>query len=354
MKLALEQARRALGNTGQNPSVGCIITNNQHVIGSGHTGFNGRPHAETIAIRSIKKKTINSDIYITLEPCSHFGKTSPCVDKIIKKKFKRVFFSVNDPDYRSFSKSKKIFKKAGIKIHQGLLKTEINNFYKSYFNYKSNRLPYVSSKLAISKDFYLKDKKSKWITKKQTRLRAHYLRYNHDSILTTARTVIDDNPLLNCRIKGLEKFSPSRLIIDKRLEISLSSQIVNTANKYKTIIFYNSKKYKKLTRLKKMGIKTIFFPLDSKKNFNLPMLLKRIKLLGFSRILLEAGANININFAKEKLIDFIYLFISNRYIRKSGLLKINKFVNLINKKAINIKTEDINLSGETSKIFRLK
>ena len=105
------QAKKSLGNTKDNPSVGCVIVKNNHVISSGCTSYNGRPHAETNAIKNSRVSVKNSDIYITLEPCSHFGKTPPCINKIINKKIKKVFFSVNDPDHRSYKKSIKLLKK---------------------------------------------------------------------------------------------------------------------------------------------------------------------------------------------------------------------------------------------------
>ena len=129
LKLALIQAKKKLGNTKINPSVGCIIVKNNHVIGAGSTGTNGRPHAETNAISSTKTNIIGSDIYITLEPCSHYGKTPPCVNMIIKNGIKRVYFSIKDPDIRSYNKSYIKFKRKGIAAKQGINYSEINSFF---------------------------------------------------------------------------------------------------------------------------------------------------------------------------------------------------------------------------------
>ena len=111
MGLALQQAHKSLGNTKENPSVGCVIVKNNHVISAGFTGINGRPHAEQNAINFSKKNVKNSELYVTLEPCSHYGKTPPCVNKIIKSKIKKVFFSIKDPDPRSYNKSTELFKR---------------------------------------------------------------------------------------------------------------------------------------------------------------------------------------------------------------------------------------------------
>ena len=134
MQLALNQARKSLGNTKENPAVGCVIVKNNTVISAGNTSLNGRPHAEHNAIKSSKKsllKTLN--IYVTLEPCSHYGKTPPCVKKIIKTKAKKVFISVKDPDIRSYGKSIKSLNKHNISVNVGTLSHKIMNFYKSYY-----------------------------------------------------------------------------------------------------------------------------------------------------------------------------------------------------------------------------
>ena len=219
MSLALNLARDRAGLTGENPPVGCIIVKNNEIISYGQTSINGRPHAERNAIVYSKNDIKNSDLYVTLEPCSHHGKTLPCVDTIMNSKIKRVFFSLKDPDARSYNKSTRLLKKNKINVQKDILVSDIKNFYKSYFKYKENNLPFVTAKIAISKDFYTNNKKKKWITNKFSRGRVHLMRSNHDCILTSVNTIIDDNSRLTCRIPGLEKNSPSRIILDKKLKI---------------------------------------------------------------------------------------------------------------------------------------
>ena len=161
MELALRQARINLGNTKENPSVGCVVIKNNSLISAGHTTFNGRPHAEHNAINNSKEELLNSSLYVTLEPCSHYGKTPPCVKKIIKNKIKTVYFSIIDPDLRSLNKSAKVFRRSNIKVNIGLNSKKIQNFYKSYVQFKKNKLPFVTCKLAISKDFFTINKKKK-------------------------------------------------------------------------------------------------------------------------------------------------------------------------------------------------
>ena len=158
MNLALMQAKKNLGNTKENPSVGCVIVKNDCIIAAGCTGVNGRPHAEHNAIHFCKKNIKKSNLYVTLEPCSHYGKTSPCVNKIITNKIKRVFFSLKDPDIRSYDKSTKKFTDNNIYVKNNILIQEVKNFYKSYIKYKNEDYPFVTAKLAISKDFFTNNK----------------------------------------------------------------------------------------------------------------------------------------------------------------------------------------------------
>ena len=353
MSLALKQAYKAIGNTGTNPAVGCVIVKNNSVIASGCTGLKGRPHAEQNAIYSSKKNLKNSELYVTLEPCSHQGKTPPCVNLIVKKKIKKVFFSVKDPDVRSYNKCRKKFNKTKISVSEGINKSQTGRFYRSYYKFKADTLPFVSSKMAVSKDFFSINKKSRWITNEYSRARGHLLRSTHDCLLTSSKTVLVDNPILNCRISGLENKSPTRIILDKNLKISLSSRIVKSAKKINTIIFYNSFNQKKIKYLKKAKIKLFKIPTASKNQFNLIYVLQKIKRLGFSRILLESGLKLTHIFLKERLIDEFFLFISNKKIFKNGANNFGKSFKSFIKDKEKI-DKQVNLFGDKLFLYRLK
>ena len=345
MKLALLQAQKNLGNTKKNPSVGCVIVKNDCIISAGCTGINGRPHAEQNAITYSKNNIVDSDLYVTLEPCSHYGRTPPCVETIIRNKIKRVFFSLQDPDSRSYNKSTKQFKKNNIRVQNGILGSYIKNFYKSYFKYKENILPFVTAKMAISKDFYTKNKKKKWITNKFSRGRVHLMRSYHDCILTSVNTIIMDNPRLTCRIHGLEDNSPSRIILDKKLKIRTTSNIVKSARKYRTIIFFNKTSQKKIKALKSLKIKLVKTSLNEDGNFDLENILVKVKLLGFSRIFLESGLNLTTSFLKKGLVNDFQLFISSKNLGRNGNNSFRKNMKffLRNKK---FTTEKVNLFGD--------
>ena len=353
MSLALQQAHRSLGNTKTNPAVGCVITKKNHVISAGFTGINGKPHAEYNAINLSKINLKDTELYVTLEPCSHYGETPPCVKTIIKKKIKRVFFSVKDPDPRSYNKSAKQFKMNKVKVKNGILDFYINNFYKSYFKSKKKTLPFVTAKIAISKDFYTNNKKKRWITNKFSRGRVHLMRNNHDCILTSANTVIKDNPKLTCRIKGLERNSPSRVILDKKLKIPITSNIVKSAKKWRTIIFFHKIDQKKISVLKSLKIKLIRMPVGIDGNFDLENILMKVKSLSFSRIFIESGLNLTAGFLNKDLVDDFQLFISSKRLGKNGNNSFKKNMKLFlkNKKFV---TENVNLFNDKLISFRLK
>ena len=352
MKLAFLQAKKILGNTKENPPVGCVIVKNSQILSVAHTSKNGRPHAEKNALLYSKKKSINASMYVTLEPCSHYGKTGPCTQLIKKHKIKEIFYSINDPDYRSFKKSNFYFKKNKIICKKNVLKPYALNFYKSYIISRKRSLPYVMAKLAVSKDFYTVNNKSEWITNEFSRKRVHLLRGIHDCLLTSSTTINKDNPDLTCRIKGLDDTTPDCIIIDKSLKINVNSKIVNNAKKRKTIIFYHFSTLKKINYLRKKKVKLVKVNLNSSKNFNLEKLLYKIKSMHYSRVFLESGLNLTNNFLNKKLVNDFSLFISEKIIGKRGLNKF-KIENYLNKKNKHLQ-ENVNLFGDKFISYKIK
>jgi len=352
MKLAFQQAKINLGNTKQNPSVGCIIVKNNNVVSAACTGVNGIPHAEKNAISLTKEKLTNSFLYTTLEPCTHYGKTPPCVNLIKNKKIKKIFFSSKDPDLRTFDKCKKILKDSRIIVHSGISINHSKKFYNSYFKTKSNKLPFVSAKIAVTKDLFSVNKKNKWITNFFSRGRVHLMRSEHDCIITTYKTVIKDNPMLNCRIKGLESRSPARVIIDRNLKTPISSKVVKSAKKITTIIFYNKAEHKKIKIFKKFNVKMIKSTIYTNGHLNLKKILFDLKKIGYSRIFLESGVTLFNSFLAQKLVDELHVFISSKKINKLGYLKVSKYVKSILRKKPLI--NNVNLLGDTLKSYRIK
>ena len=240
MELALNLASVRHGHTGINPSVGCVIVKDDDIISIGQTGYGGRPHAEYNAIRNSNVNLEGSTMYVTLEPCNHYGITPPCTKEIIKSKISKIIYSVEDVDKKVKGKSFKILKSKNIIVEKGLLYKEINNFYEPYFFNRKNKTPYVTGKIAVSKNNLIYSKGTKRITDIHSDKLTHLLRYKNDSLMISYKTLNEDNPKLNCRINSPNKFSPKRIILDNNLEMNISSYIFSTANKNNTIVFYKN------------------------------------------------------------------------------------------------------------------
>ena len=274
MKLALNLASARKGLTGENPSVGCLIVKDDKIISIGQTGFNGRPHAENVAINNSVEKLDGSKMYVTLEPCNHYGKTPPCTNSIIKSGISEIIYGIDDIDKKVKGKSFKILSKKKIKVKKGLLAEDIRNLYDTYIVNRNKKLPYVTGKIAVSKNRLIYSEGTKRISDESSQKLTHYLRYKNDSIMITSKTLNIDNPKLSCRLKGFEKFSPRRIILDKFLKIRLNSYIFKTAKKGNTIIFHNSSNKKKIKILKGKGITLVKSKLDNKRLFDLKIILK--------------------------------------------------------------------------------
>ncbi|MDC0450029.1 bifunctional diaminohydroxyphosphoribosylaminopyrimidine deaminase/5-amino-6-(5-phosphoribosylamino)uracil reductase RibD [Pelagibacteraceae bacterium] len=343
-KLAFQQANINLGSTKSNPSVGCVIVKNDSVISSGRTSLNGRPHAEANALKK-KKNYIDSHLYVTLEPCSHYGKTPPCVKKIIEKKIKKVVFSIADVDFRSKNKAQKYLNNKKIFVKKLILKKWAEKFYQSYFLQSSNEIPFIDAKLAISKDYFTINKKKKWITNSRSRNLGNFLRSKYDCLLTTSETINKDNPLLNCRIEGLEKKTPSLIIFDRYFKINKNIKILKENNR-KIYIFttvYNSLKE---NYFRKKGVKIIKFSRTNDNDLCLKKMIYKIKILGLSRIFVESGSTFLSQLLKNNLIKNLYLFKSSKKLssigrNNSSLLQIKK-IKILKKDKIKV-----NLYGDS-------
>ena len=339
MDLAISLAEDRVGLTGSNPSVGCVIVNKSQIISVGQTGIGGTPHAETVAIKSAKKEDLRgSSMYVTLEPCNHYGRTPPCTKQIIKNKISKVFFGVNDVDIRTSGKTTKILNNFNIKVKNNVQTKKILNLYKSYFFLKKHDHPFVTGKIACTKDYYIKTNR-KYISNPHSLKFSHLLRYKNQGILVSSKTVNSDNPQLNCRLNGLIEYSPIRFVLDKNLDISLKSKLVKNSKKIKTYIFYN-KSNSKLKKLKKKGIKLVYTNLTHNNNLDLIHVLKKIKKLNVYYLLVEGGIKLTNYFIQKKLFNEFFLLKSENNINNKKKFIKYKFENRIlnifsNKETIN-------------------
>ena len=322
MKLALDLARARKGLTGDNPSVGCVIVKKGEIISIGQTGYGGRPHAEHNAISNCFEDPKDSKMYITLEPCNHYGKTPPCTKNIIKNQIREVYYPIEDFDLKVKGKSSLILENSNIKVKKGLLRKEALNLYNSYYINRKKKLPYVIGKIALSKNKIIYSDISKKITNKKSDKLTHYLRLKCDGIMITSKTLNIDNPKLNCRLEGYAQHSPKRIILDKNLKIDLKSYIVKSIKNKNTIIFHNSANKIKKNFLIKKGAFLINQPTNKNKNFDLKKILKKLYMIGIKNLLVEGGDKLTKSFLQKRMFNEFYMFKSSK-----NLLKGNKYVN---------------------------
>ena len=343
LELAFQLAEKNLGQTGQNPSVGSIVVNNNTVISSGVTSVNGRPHAEFNALDKFKNAK-GATLFTTLEPCAHQGKTAPCTNIIIKKKIKKVYYAFEDPDKRTYKKAKKILLKKGI-IAKLIRSKKYKNFYKSYFINKKFNIPFISAKIAISKDFFTINKKGKWITNIFSRKIVHLIRSKHDGLLSTSKSINNDNSLLNCRIKGLDNNKPALLIIDLNLKLKKNLLLNKILKKRKTYLITYESNIKKAQIYKKKGYKIILIT-SLKNRIDFTILFKKLYKMGFSRILAESGLSFFNTLIKNELINELYIFKINTKLKKKG--KNNATLNYLK----NIQAMQIPINLNNDKLYK--
>ena len=351
MDLALDLARAREGVTGTNPSVGCVIVKNDKIISIGQTSYNGRPHAETNAIKNSFDNLKGSTMYVTLEPCSHHGVTPPCTSEIIKSKISKVIYSVIDIDKRVKGKTFKILKSKKINVYTGLLKNKVNEFYTSYFYNRRKKLPFVSGKIAVAKNNLIYSKNKKKITNWRSDRFTHLLRYKNDTILISYKTLNKDNPKLSCRLKNFKKF-PKRIILDNRLETNTKSYIFRTSNKDNTIFFYNEAKKSKISEFKKKKIKIIKSKTDRWKKFDISTILKKLYHLGCRNILVEGGNDLTKDFLKKKIYNRFYLFKSTKILSKFSEYKEFNGFNILKKNYKNKTRIKSNFGKDTITLYK--
>lgn len=292
MKMAIELAQLGRGHTNPNPLVGAVIVKNNKVIGEGYHQYYGGLHAERNAFANCIEDCSNADLYVTLEPCCHYGKTPPCTDIIIEKKIKRVFIGSNDPNPLVAGKGIEQLKQHGIEVYTEILKQECDALNTIFFHYIKTKQPYVVMKYAMTADgkiaTYTGD--SKWITGEQARKQVHSMRNALSSIMVGIGTVLADNPLLNCRIKNGK--NSVRIICDSTLKIPLESQIVQTAKEIKTIIAFAQKQEQKQKALEQAGIQLLYLP-NKENKVDLKALMEELGKQSIDSVLLEGGGTLN-------------------------------------------------------------
>ena len=322
MRLALQLAKRGRGQSGSNPSVGCVIVKNGRIIARSVTAAGGRPHAETLAVKQAGNECEGATLFVTLEPCAHDGETPPCALNIISSKITRVVCPLTDPDPRVSGRGFALLKSANITVDAiPSVKTCAEEIIQGFTSRIKRGRPYVTVKLGMSLDGKIASPqgKSKWITNNASRARSHLLRVQNDAILVGTNTFRNDNPELSVRGSLTGFSSPLRVFLDRTLEVFPSDIIVANLLKYPSMIIYGNKpNYRHLNIWENENIKLI--RIDSTSDgLNLNKIFEALANNGINSLLIEGGGKLVKSLLHEGLIDKLIVHKSGTVIGADGV-----------------------------------
>lgn len=318
MRRALELARKGEGHTSPNPMVGCVVVKDGRIISEGYHEKYGEFHAERNALTRCTEDTTGADLYVTLEPCCHQGKTPPCTDIIIEKKIARVFVGSMDSNPLVAGKGVQILRDHGIYVETGILEEECLKLNEVFYHYITAKTPFVVMKYAMTLDGKIAcaTGDSKWVTGEIARAQVHRMRGRYRGIMVGIGTVLADDPMLNCRVEG--GVDPVRIICDSNLHIPLESQIVKTASEIETIVACSQesleaeRKQEKIRKLKEAGIQLI--GTEGAHGVNLVELMKKLGEQNIDSILLEGGGTLNASALEDGIVNKVYAYIAGKLI----------------------------------------
>ncbi len=325
MKRALSLAKRGMGKTLPNPMVGAVLVKQDKIIGEGWHKKYGLPHAEINAIKSAKQDVKNSTLYVTLEPCSHYGKTPPCTEAIIKSKIKKVVIASLDPNPIAKGGAE-VLRKNGVEVITGVLEKEALKLNEVFFKNILSKKPFVVLKSAATLDgkTVTKNGDSKWITNTKAREYAHnHLRFNSDAIIVGRKTLDNDNPNLTVRVKKKLKKTPIRIVLDTNLNMNLKDK--NIFNKKAETIVVVSDKIKKSVKQKtieNLGAKILKSPLKGK-FIDISALMTKLYSMGIFSVLVEGGSLLISSFIKAKEADKFCIFYAPKILGENGVSLFN-------------------------------
>ncbi len=309
MRHALRLAARGLGRVAPNPSVGCVIVSRDgDIVGRGFTQAGGRPHAETEALRQAGENARGGTAYVTLEPCAHHGKTPPCANALVASGVARVVAAIVDPDPRVRGQGMKILEAGGVAVTQGVCAGEARALNAGFFKRIDYGRPLVALKIAQSADGYIADAygNSRWITSEEARRHGHLMRARFDAIVVGIGTVLQDDPLLTCRIPGLEGASPLRVVLDSRLRLPPQSQLARTAREIPVHLFTASDQ--SASQLTDMGVEIIRVGAYDKGRPDIGAVMGELARRGQTRVLVEGGPSLHASLLMRGEVDQIHIY----------------------------------------------
>jgi len=311
MRVALSLSRRGLGNVWPNPAVGCVLVSKSgNIVGRGWTKPGGRPHAERVALDQAGTNAAGATAYVTLEPCSHFGKSPPCVLGLIEGGVSRVVSALEDPDPRVSGRGHQMLQDAGISVDTGLMAEAARYHNAGFLSRIMHDRPLITLKLAGSLDgrSSLANGKSQWITGSRARQQGHWFRANHDAIMIGADTAIADNPDLRCRIAGRQNSSPVRIVLDRQAKVSAECILAQTADETPTWVVVD---LQYLAKAREVFSKTAVKVLSARcidGHFDLHNVLHILAEQGLTRVLVESGGRLAGALLQKQVVDRIVHF----------------------------------------------
>ncbi len=320
MARALTLASRARGKTSPNPMVGCVIVKDNKIIGQGFHHASGLSHAEINALNEAGDNAHGSTMFVTLEPCCHYGKTPPCVNEIIKARISKVIISICDPNPFVSGKGMEELQKAGIVVETGLLQDRAMRLNEIYNKYITTRMPFVLIKAGMSLDGKIQGPEQ-WITNEKSRQFVHKMRSEYDAILVGKQTVLNDNPYLTSRIKGKKNGkNPYRIIVDSSFQIPIEANVFADP-KMVIIATTNAAPADKLSIIKKMGARVVITQTVDER-VDIVELMKQLGQMEITSVMVEGGSTINASFLSSGVVDKMALFISSQIFGKRDYLSV--------------------------------
>lgn len=309
MQRAIELAKKARGFTNPNPMVGAVIVKDGRIIGEGYHRKCGELHAERNAFASLTEAAEGATIYVTLEPCCHYGKTPPCTEAIVENKIARVVIGSRDPNPLVSGKGARFLRERGILVEEDFLREECDEINPVFFHYITKKIPYVVTKYAMTADGKIATKTgaSKWITGEEARQEVQHMRHNYMAIMAGIGTVLADDPMLNVRIEGLK--SPVRVICDSKLRIPLDSQIVRTAEEIPTIVAHAVSDKEKEQALGKLNVETVCLAADDG-TVDLQALMEYLGQKGIDSVFVEGGGTLCDSMLRCGLVKQMEVFVA--------------------------------------------
>lgn len=314
MRLAMQLAGNAIGRTSPNPLVGAVIVKDNRVVGCGWHRKAGTPHAEVHALNQAGELAQGADVYVTLEPCAHYGKTPPCAKALVEAKVKNVYGGLLDVNPKVAGKGFKILEDAGIHVEYGFLQDELCKQNEVFFKWIEHKKPFVVLKAAMTLDGKIATAtgQSKWITNETSRAYGYKLRDIYDGIMVGINTVIEDNPMLTARVDGGK--NPIRIVVDSSLKIDINANVVQDKSA-KTIVATTDKADKdKILKLQAQDVDVIVVDKDENDKVDIEKLLNILGQQNICSILVEGGATLSGSFVAKKLVDKVYFFIAPKII----------------------------------------